>query len=48
MNIFCFFITLSFDMMQLVINVLYSFWSVFGVQTPDVRSSFGSLFGCNV
>ncbi|MBN2561382.1 MAG: hypothetical protein JXQ75_10680 [Phycisphaerae bacterium] len=45
---FCFFINLSLDVMQAVINVLFSFYSLFGITVPDLRASFGSIFGCNV
>ncbi len=45
---FCALINLSVGFMQVVIDVLYGFWGLFGIATPDMRASFGSIFGCNI
>jgi hypothetical protein len=45
---FCDIINLSVGIMQMIIDVLFGFWSLLGMTVPDIRGSFGSLFGCNV
>ncbi len=45
---FCDVISLSFGIMQFIIDVLFGFWSLLGITAPDILGSIGSLFGCNV
>jgi hypothetical protein len=47
-SIFCFIVTLPFAVLQVLISVLDGFWSLLGVTPPNIQSTFGSIFGCNM
>lgn len=47
-DIFCFIIKGTFDITQFVIDLLYSFWGLFGVTAPDLSKTIGSFLGCNL
>ncbi len=39
---------LSVGLVQIIIDVLFGFWGLFGIAAPDLRAPFGSIFGCNI
>ncbi|MFH1418982.1 MAG: hypothetical protein ABII12_11945 [Planctomycetota bacterium] len=46
--LFCPFINFTFDLAQLVLNLVFLLPGMFGMNAPDLRSGVGSLFGCSI
>lgn len=47
-DFWCFLVSGSMNLLQFVIDLLYSFWGLFGVTAPDIHDAVGSLFGCDI
>lgn len=47
-DLLCPYVTFVFTITQVLINVIYLVPNLFGVLTPDLHLSIGSMFGCNV
>lgn len=45
---FCTLLNLSIGVTQIILDVLFGFWALFGIPAPDLRAGFGSIFGCNI
>jgi len=46
--LFCPLLNFTFDLAQLVLNLVFLLPGMLGMSAPDIRSGVGSLFGCNM
>ncbi len=47
-DLLCSLLGLSVDIMQAIYNFVFGFGTLFGISPPNLRDSFGSIFGCNL